>query len=195
MLSPDQDFSIQGTQTHINYLKAFRTYRDIIIEQWDTPTYHTIIKSFNTSLFGSARTPASNPICGGDGESEEEMEAYRSKLKKSANPLPNHSNIENAPGKEPNVDPPSPDGSPHISAPLLPAPDGINVSLPSGVEPGEDHTKPRKQPTAKKKVAAAATDSPEVTGRSTRGGNTRRGDKNVEQTDDDQRSTRCTKKG
>ena len=202
LLSPDQDFSVRGIQTRINYLKVFRTYRNIIIEQWNTPTYQAIVKSFNTSLFGAVYTPASNPICGGDGESEDEMEAYRSKLKKSANPLPDHSNIKNVPGKESTVDPPSPDKSPHISAPLLPAPDSTDVDLPGRVEPGEDHVKPKKRPTARKKANAAVTDSPiidnlEVTGRSTRGGNTRRGDssKIVEQPDNDQRSTRRTKKG
>ena len=202
LLSPDQDFSIQGTQTHINYLKAFRTYRNIIIEQWNTPTYQAITKSFNTSLFGAAYTPASNPICGGDGESEEGMEAYRSKLKKSANPLPDHSNIENAPGEESTVDSPSPDRSPHISAPSLPTPDSTDVDLPGRVDPGEDHIKSKKRPVARKKANAAVTDgpvgnNPEVTSRSTRGGNTRKGDnlKTVEQTDNDQRSTRRTKRG
>ena len=193
LLSPDQDFSMRGTQTHINYLKAFRTYRNIIIEQWNTPTYRAIIKSFNTSLFGATYAPASNPICGGDGESEEEMEAYRSKLKKTTDSLPDHSNIANVPGEKSTTDPPSPDRSPQAPTPLLPAPGSTNINLPE-----EDHIKPKRRPTVKKKVNTAVTDGPvindpEVTGRSTRGGsrNTRSGDnsKTAEQTDDDQRST------
>ena len=190
---------MRGTQSHINYLKAFRTYRNIIIEQWSTPTYQAIVKSFNTSLFGAVYAPASNPICGGDGESEEEMEAYRSKLKKTTDSLPDHSNIANVPGKKSTMDLPSPDRSPQPPTPLLPAPDSTDVDLPE-----EDHAKPKRRPTARKKVNPAVTDGPvindpEVTGRSTRGGsrNTRSGDnsKTAEQTDDDQRSTRRTKRG
>ena len=61
----------------------------MIIEEGDTPTYQAIVASFNASLFGSTHTPVNNIICGGDGESEDEMKEYRSKLK-SANALSNH---------------------------------------------------------------------------------------------------------
>jgi hypothetical protein len=81
LLSPDQDFSIQGAQTHTNYLKVFRTYRDMIIKDGNTPAYKAIFNSFNSSLFGRSHTPISKNIRGGEGESEEELEDYRSRLK------------------------------------------------------------------------------------------------------------------
>ena len=196
LLSPDQDFSIKGTQTHVNYVKAFRAYRNMIIEEGDTPAYRAIINSFNASLFGSAFTPVNKPICGGDGESEEELESYRSSLKNSISPLPDHTNIEKVPDEEPATDPPSPI-SPRASTPSFVVPD-VNVSLPGTVEPEEDlNVKSKKRPTAKKKVKATVADgpvggSPEVAGRSTEGG---RGERSVEQTGDNQRSTRRTKRG
>ena len=196
LLSPDQDFSIQGTQTHINYVKAFRAYWNMIIEEGDTPAYRAIINLFNASLFGSAFTPVNNPICGGDGKLEEELENYRSSLKNSISPLPDHPNIENVPDEEPATDPPSPI-SPRASTPSFVIPD-IDVSLPGTAEPKEDpNIKPKRWPTVKKKVKATLADSPvssspEVAGRSTEGG---RGDRSVEQTGDNQRSTRRTKRG
>ena len=170
----------------------------MIIEEGDTPAYRAIINSFNVSLFGSAFTLVNNPICGSDGESEEELESYRSSLKNSITPLPDHPNLENVPDEEPATGPPSPI-SPHASTPSSVVPDDIDDSLPGRVEPEEDpKAKLKKRPTARKKVKAAVADDPdgsslEAAGRSTRGGNTRRGDKNVEQPGDDQRSTRRMK--
>ena len=168
----------------------------MIIEEGDTPTYRAIINSLNASLFGSAFTPVNNPICGGDGESEEELESYHSSLKNSISPLPDHPNIEKVPDEEPATDPPSPI-SPHASTPSFNIPD-VDVSLPGTAEPKEDlNIKPKRRPTAKKKVKATVADgpvgsSPEVAGHSTKGG---RGDRSVEQTGDNQRSTLCTKRG
>ena len=200
LLSPDQDFSIKGTQTHVNYVKAFRAYRNMIIEEGDTPAYRAIINSFNASLFGSALTLVNNPICGGDGESEEELESYCSSLRNSIRPPPDHPNIEKLPDEEPATCPPSPI-SPRAPTPSFVVPDDVDISLPGTVEPEEDpNVKSKKRPTAKKKVKATVADgpvgsNPEEAGRSAEGGNTRRGDKSVEQTGDNQRSTRRTKRG
>ena len=107
MLSPDEDFSLVGDRTHVNYLKAFRAYRDMLIKQSNTPAYHALIDSFNASLFGDTHTMINNATCGGDGESEEEMNDYFCRLKESTD-LPNHSAINRMPNKEPTVDSPFP---------------------------------------------------------------------------------------
>ena len=107
MLSPDEDFSLLGDRTHINYLKVFRAYRDMLIERGDTPAHHALIDLFNASLFGDTRTVINNATCGGDGESEEEMNDYFRRLKGSTD-LPNHADINRIPNEEPTVDSPPP---------------------------------------------------------------------------------------
>lgn len=70
--------------TRINYLKAFKRYRDMILEEISTPTYQAILSSFNMSLFGKVPAQVNNPAPGGDGDSEDEMEDYRRKLKQDS---------------------------------------------------------------------------------------------------------------
>ena len=76
-----------GTITQVNYLKAFRRYRDTIIGEAGTPIYEAIKSTFNVSLFGQDFVPVQvNTTHGGDGESEDEMEQYRLMLKQDPEP-------------------------------------------------------------------------------------------------------------
>jgi hypothetical protein len=95
MLSPDLDFAQQGAKSHINYLKAFRKYRDMLFAQSSSAasTYRVLLATFNQSIFGDELVKRTNAICGGEGESEDEMEDYRRRLEMSIQPLPIDANI------------------------------------------------------------------------------------------------------
>ena len=94
LLSPDPEFSQVGTVTQVNYLKAFRSYRDTIVGEAGTPVYKAIISTFNILLFGRDFVPVQvNASHGGDGESEDEMEQYRLMLRQD--PEPPHLNPTN----------------------------------------------------------------------------------------------------
>ena len=156
----------------------------MIIKEGGTPPYQAIFNSFNLSLFGrSTHTPISKNICGGDGESEEELEDYRSRLKKDPSPdQPNANDIadaesandfssptllsphvpppflhpthtDNTPGKESPKDSPSP-ASPSLHIRLTP-----QTSTPLSItpdEPREDHSEPEEEdhPKPNKRPAA-----------------------------------------
>lgn len=154
-----------GARTHINYLKAFRTYRDMIRQEADSPTYQAILSSFNLSLFGTDYTPGQNndAICGGDGESEDEVEAYRRKLKQDTTELPPDSidiETDTLPPPSPAVSIPE---SLSTHAPPTPSP---AVSTPAEPEAEESPVapKPKKRPAPRKKKAVnPETPAPEST--------------------------------
>ena len=172
----------------------------MIIKDGNTPAYKAIFNSFNSSLFGRSHTPISKNICGGEGESEEELEEYRSRLKKD--PPLDRPNVNNTPDTESAKDssfplslsqhvptpPPYPthaDNAPgEESSKDSPPPATLDEPKPGEYysEQEEDHPKPKedrpkskKRPATKKKTNAATTDdptsdNPEATRRSTRGG-------------------------
>lgn len=119
----------------------------MIIEEADTPTYKAILSSFNVLVFGKDYIPAQiNTICGGDGESEDEMEQYRYTLKQiSEPPLPNPTDTD--------TDIPLQSSSSVIALEQHPT----NISTPAelGAEEGCLVTpEPKKQPAPMKKVAS-----------------------------------------
>jgi len=147
----------------------------MIIEEGGTPIYQAIIASFNMELFGSMSAPVSNIIYSGDGESEDEMKEYRSRLKNSTDPFPNHANTNDASNKESTAEIPHPSSSPTIDSPdVLDVMDAI-TSTESEAEDRPITPEPKKRPAPRKKAQPVAIDSPatenlEVAVHSTRGG-------------------------
>jgi len=145
---------MDGTVTHTNYLKSFREYRDTIIGGINTPTYKAILATFNEALFGGTSTPVNNAICGGDGESEDEMREHRRKLKERADPPPNHPNTNGA----------SVHGSTTSTTPLTPSRvlDVVDTGATAEPEPKpEEHppTPEPKRPAPRKKASTIASGS------------------------------------
>jgi hypothetical protein len=141
-LSPDVDFSQQGAKSQINYLKAFRRYRDMLIAQGNSQssTYRILMDTYNRSIFGDKRVQSTKATCGGDGESEDEMEEYCRRLEVSHQPLPSDIDvIEDALSEE--------------AAPVLPP-----SPLPT-VEEEPTIAEPKKRPVPRKKAAPSAASS------------------------------------
>jgi hypothetical protein len=137
-LSPDVDFSQQGAKSQINYLKAFRRYRDMLIAQGNSQssTYRILMDTYNRSIFGDKRVQSTKATCGGDGESEDEMEEYCRRLEVSHQPLPSDIDvIEDALSEE--------------AAPVLPP-----SPLPT-VEEEPTIAEPKKRPVPRKKAASS----------------------------------------
>lgn len=132
----------------------------MIINEGNTPTYQAIIASFNASLFGDTSIPAIDVICGGDGESEDEMMDYRRRLKGPTDPTPNHPDV-NRVSNESAADIPLPP-PPHtlISAtPSVSRTPTASSSIPNIMdtdlaepEPEEQSPEPKKRPGPRKKA-------------------------------------------
>jgi hypothetical protein len=152
LLSPDPEFSQVGTQTHVNYLKAFKQYRDMIILEADTPTYRTILSSINISVLGKDYIPAqpSSVHCGGDGESEDEIEEYRRQL-----------NTDHELPVVPNSDPTDNDTNPLTLSPSFPVLIVSESHPPNVVTPAQQEVEeecppvpePKKRPAPRRKKA------------------------------------------
>ena len=155
----------------------------MIIKEASTPAYQAIFNSFNLALFGRTHTPMNKTICGGDGESEEELEDYRSRLKKGHSPdRPNANNIPDTESAKdssspaplslrvplPFLSPTHTDGTPGEEfpkdSPSLPSPSPhIPVShvrptplstTPDEPKPDEDHSEPEEDHSKPKKRPA-----------------------------------------
>jgi hypothetical protein len=148
LLSPDPEFSQVGTKTHVDYLKAFKQYRDMIREEAHTPTYRAILSSFSRSVFEKVYDPTqlNTVVCGGDGESEDEMMEYRRRLEQAPEePLQDSINTDTDPLPLP--------GAHHTSTPTpVELESEAEEELP--VAPG-----PKKRPAPTKKVDSPANPS------------------------------------
>lgn len=149
LLSPDPEFSPVGAITRVDYVKAFKTYRNMILEEASTPTYQAIISSINASLFGKGKTSnRTNRAIGGDGESEDEMEEYRRRLKESSRPSPDPAVIDTHADSLPTVDVPGPDTDP------------VSIPVESETEEGRPVVPKRPAPTKKKAVSSTDLNDP-----------------------------------
>lgn len=147
MLSPDPEFSQVGAATHVSYLKAFKIYRDMIYEQADTPAFKTILSLISIRVF-EKRSNSIQPggaLCGGDGESEDEMEEYRRNLLMSSE----------QPDEGPGPDLLTDTNHPPLPAITVSGPQSVNAITPGESEVDEPPvSEPKKRPAPRKKTAA-----------------------------------------
>jgi hypothetical protein len=96
LLSPDPEFSQLGTKTLTDYVKAFKFYRNLILQEAQNPVYQAIMSSINTSVFGNNNiTDHGLRIRRGGGELEDEVEEYCRMLRQVSEPLPSPPDIDN----------------------------------------------------------------------------------------------------
>ena len=161
LLSPDPEFTQLGHRTHVNYLKTFKYYRNLIYGEIHTPAYQAIISTINEAVFGNkhAKNRPAIALRGGDGESEDELKEYRRALRQSSEPV--------TASDPPNVDTGFTPSSPPLPAIAIPGSQPVDLGVPdeSEVEEEPPAPPPKKRPAPKKKVASRATlDDPAING-------------------------------
>lgn len=128
-MSPDPEFSPVGAMTRVDYTKAFKQYRDMILEEANTPTYRAIMSSFNASLFEKGKdSNRTRCAIGGDGESEDEMKEYRRQLKQNSGPSPGPVGIDAPIDSLPTVDVPESDNP--VSIPVESETEEVRPAVP-----------------------------------------------------------------
>lgn len=67
MISPDEDFSQTGANSGIKYSESFDKYKEMLVDNADSPVFKRIFAKFNASLFGTtAAAPPSHPVAEDD---------------------------------------------------------------------------------------------------------------------------------
>ena len=113
MLSPDEDFSQIGVNSGIKYAESFKTYKEILTADRDSPTFERIFSEFNTSLFGTA-PPLSGDLVADDGDYDSELEKFRNELR-AGSPIDDVADVRTGKASPPSLPIPSVQPDHHVS--------------------------------------------------------------------------------